>query len=73
MGRPSMYQRMRFGGGFALKVAHCRKFQNYETVRDVVYQVKICSKNKKHKLRWLASDTNFKLLHIGYPIALALK
>ena len=37
----------------------------------VAYQVKISSKYKKknNELRWLTSDVNFKLLHIGCPIA----
>ena len=35
-----------------------------------MYQVKISSKLKKsNKLRWLASDMNFKLLHTRCPIA----
>ena len=51
-------------------VAFYRKFQNYETVRGgCVYQAKISSKHKNTKLRWLASDIYFKLLHIGCPIA----
>ena len=33
-----------------------------------VYQVKISSKHKNAKLRWLATDINFKLLHTGCPI-----
>ena len=41
----------------AFKVAHYRKFQNYETVRGMaVYQIKISSKHKSTKLKWLASD-----------------
>ena len=44
-------------------------FKNYETVKSRC----IPSKNKlktqmNNKLRWLASDINFKLLHIGCPI-----
>ena len=36
----------------------------------VVYQVKISLKHKtNNKLRWLASDMNFKLLHTGCLIA----
>ena len=35
----------------------------------VVYQVKICSKHKNNRLRWLASDISFQLLHTGCPIA----
>ena len=34
-----------------------------------VYHVKMSSKHKKSKLKWLASGMNFKLLHIGCPIA----
>ena len=45
-------------------------FQNDETVKGC----SIPSKNEfktqiNNKLRWLASDINFKLLHIGCPIA----
>ena len=35
----------------------------------VAYQVKVSSKHKNTKLRWLASDINSKLLHTGCPIA----
>ena len=36
----------------------------------VVFLVNLSSKHKKNnKLRWLASDINFKLLHTGCPIA----
>ena len=46
------------------------KFQRYETVKGGC----IPSKNKfepqkNNKLRWLASDINFKLLDTGYPFA----
>ena len=46
------------------------KFQHYETVKGGC----IPSKNKfktikNNKLRWLASDINFKLLHTGFAIA----
>ena len=60
---------------FAIEVAlHLRwltteKFQNNETVKVVVYQVKMSSKHKNKKLRWLESDVNFKLLHTGCRIA----
>ena len=52
-------------------VAHNRKFQNYETVTDGCIPSKNKFKNTKKntQLRWLASDANFKLLHIRCPIA----
>ena len=51
-----------------------KNFRNRETVKGSC----IPSKNKftTHKtneLRWLASDINFKLLHIGFPSAHALR
>ena len=46
------------------------KFQNYETVKGGCITSKNKSKTQKfNRLRWLASDINFKLLHIGCPNA----
>ena len=46
------------------------KFQNYETVKGACIPSKNNFKTQKHiKLTWLVSDMNFKLLHIGCPIA----
>ena len=61
---------------FTVKVAlHLRwltteKLQNYETVKGgcIPSNNKIKT-HKNNKLRWLASDINFKLLHTGCPIA----
>ena len=47
--------------GSTLIVAHYRQCQSYETVRGSCIQ-------KKHHAKWLASDMNFKQLHIGCPI-----
>ena len=39
------------------------------TFHCFLYQVKIVQNTKNNKLRWLASDINFKLLlHTGCPI-----
>ena len=57
-------------GGSALKVAHYRKFQNYETVKGGCIPSKNKFKTQKYiKLMWLASDINFKRLHTGCSIA----
>ena len=46
------------------------KFQNYETVKGGCIPSKDKFKiQKKNKLRWLASDIDFKLLHTECPIA----
>ena len=46
------------------------KFQNYETVKGgcILSKTKF-ETPKENELRWLASDTNLKLLHTGCPIA----
>ena len=46
------------------------KLQNYETVKGGYIPSKNKFKTQKNnKLRWLASDINFKLLHTECPIA----
>ena len=46
------------------------RFQNNETVKGGYVPSKNKFKNtKNNKLRWLAADINFKLLHSGCPIA----
>ena len=46
------------------------KFQNYETVKGGCTPSKYKFKTQRNnKLRWLASDINFKLLSTGCPIA----
>ena len=61
---------------FTVKVAlHLRwltaeKFENYETVKGGCIPIKNKFKTQKfNKLRWLASDINFKLPHPGDPNA----
>ena len=47
-----------------------KTFQNCETVKGGCIPGKNEFKTQKNnKLRWLASDINFKLLHTGCPIA----
>ena len=53
-------------------MAHYRKFSKLRNSKGGC----IPSKNKfktqiNNKLRWLASDLNFKLLHTGCPVTLA--
>ena len=52
-----------------LRLLTTEKFENYETVKDGRIPSKDKFKDKNNKLRWLASDINFKLLHTGCPIA----
>ena len=53
-----------------INVTQYRKVYNYETVTGGCVPSKIKFKTQKsRKLRWLASDMNFKLLHIGCPVA----
>ena len=48
--------------------------QNYETVKGGCIPSKNNFKTQKHnKVRWLASDINFKLIHTGCPIAHGLR
>ena len=56
-------------GGSACKVAFYRKFQDHETVRGgcIPSKNKFKTQEKNTKLRWLASDVNFKLQHTGCP------
>ena len=46
-------------------------FRITKQLEVVAYQLEISSKHKKKntKLRWLASDIDFKPQHTGYPIA----
>ena len=55
-------------GGSALMMDHYRNFQNYESVKGGCIPSKNKFKTQKYnKLRWLASDINFKVLHTGCP------
>ena len=52
-----------------LNVAHYRKIQHYKTMKGGFIQIKNMFTRKNNKLRRLGTDIDFKLLHIGCPIA----
>ena len=50
-----------------LTLVTTEKFQNYETVKGdcIPSKTKFKTQKKNNKLRWIASDIDFKLVHTG--------
>ena len=67
---PYLQSHLNRKAGSAPKVAHYRKNSNYETVKGGCITSKYKFKTQMYnKVRWLASDLNFTLLHTGCPNA----